>query len=95
MNYDMMKVAIQSMEDKMRKAAVGTSYKYNTPMVIVSVTGCDVGVTVWLGKLERKANGLQSFDEAVVEAQAMTNWVVAQLDGTALARTLGLEVAHA
>lgn len=95
MKFELLKVAMQAAEDEIRQAAAGTSYKHSLPMVIMSVSDLGVGVTVCIGSLERKAGRLQSFDAAVIETQLMTRWLIAQLDGNALARTLGVEVAHA
>jgi hypothetical protein len=95
MNYAMLKVAMQAAQDEIRQAAVGTSYKYSQPMVIMSISDTGIGVTVFLGTLERKADKLQSFDEAIIETQLMARRIVGQLDTSALARTLGVEVSHA
>lgn len=95
MHFSQMKIAMQAMQDEIRQAAIGTKYKYNLPLVLMTVSEDGVGVTVCIGSLERKASSLQSFDEAIIEAMSMTKWVCAQLDVSALARTLGVETAHA
>lgn len=95
MHYSQIKIATEAMRDEIRQAADGTPYEHHLPLVIMTVSSLGINVSVSLGTLERRVERVQSFDEAMIEAQMLTKQLVAQLDPGTLARTLGVEMAHA
>lgn len=95
MHYSQIKIATEAMCDEIRQAAKGTPYEYHVPMVILTVSRLGINVSIVLGLTEYRAERLQSFDEAMIEAQVITRRLIAQLDPGNLARTLGVEMAHA
>lgn len=81
------------MRDQMQQAAVGTRYEHHLPIVIMIATHSGIRVSITMGMTDDVTQGLQSWDEAIVAAQNMVRKFCANMDGNALARTLGLEVA--